>query len=67
MTDADAIEKQRSAFSVFSNTFYQSILPILPKGMNDKRRLWRSKEKEIRNPYFGNKMLKCGRGKEIIE
>lgn len=27
---------------------------------------WLSNEKEIRNPYFGDKMLKCGRVKETI-
>ena len=27
---------------------------------------WLSNEKEIRNPYFGDKMLKCGSVKETI-
>ena len=28
---------------------------------------WYSTSEEIRNPYFGDKMLKCGRVDETIE
>ena len=28
---------------------------------------WLSENKEILNPYFGNKMLKCGETKETID
>ena len=28
---------------------------------------WLSNSKEVRNPYFGNSMLKCGEVKETIQ
>lgn len=31
-----------------------------PMAFNDKGAYWLSKEAEIRNPYFGKKMLECG-------
>jgi Cu(I)/Ag(I) efflux system membrane fusion protein len=34
---------------------------------NNQGTNWLSKEKEIFNPYFGEKMLKCGETKKIIE
>ncbi|NJN26228.1 MAG: DUF3347 domain-containing protein [Cyclobacteriaceae bacterium] len=33
---------------------------------NDEGAFWLSKEEEIYNPYFGDKMLKCGRMEEKI-
>ncbi len=38
-----------------------------PMADNDKGADWLSTEKEIRNPYFGDMMLKCGETKETIE
>jgi Cu(I)/Ag(I) efflux system membrane fusion protein len=31
---------------------------------NNKGAVWLSTEKEIRNPYYGDKMMRCG---EILE
>jgi Cu(I)/Ag(I) efflux system membrane fusion protein len=28
---------------------------------------WFSKDKDIKNPYFGDEMLKCGETKETLE
>lgn len=39
---------------------------ILPNVFNDKGALWISSIKKIHNPYFGEKMLKCGEVKETI-
>lgn len=36
-----------------------------PMAFNDKGAYWISNNKEIRNPYFGDKMLKCGTNEEI--
>ncbi len=38
-------------------TLYQSFCPMYN---NNKGGVWLSNSKEIKNPYFGNKMLKCG-------
>ncbi|MFN3405392.1 MAG: DUF3347 domain-containing protein [Cytophagaceae bacterium] len=37
-----------------------------PMAFNNKGGSWLSAQKEIRNPYFGNKMLKCGSVKETL-
>lgn len=38
-----------------------------PMADNDKGADWLSLQKEIRNPYFGDMMLKCGETKDTIE
>jgi hypothetical protein len=38
-----------------------------PMANNNKGAVWLSNEKEIRNPYFGDKMLKCGSVKETVQ
>ncbi len=61
------IEKQREAFSILSilmwdlvksdvqikETIYYQYCPM-------KKVYWLSKNKEIKNPYYGSKMLSCG-------
>ncbi len=37
-----------------------------PMAFNDKGASWISSSKEIRNPYFGEKMMNCGEVKETI-
>jgi Cu(I)/Ag(I) efflux system membrane fusion protein len=34
---------------------------------NQEGARWISREKEIRNPYFGEKMLKCGSVVDLIK
>lgn len=47
-----------------NETFYVQQCPMA----NDNRgAIWLSSEKEIRNPYFGNAMLKCGSVIETLE
>ena len=41
-------------------------LEFCPMANNDKGGYWLSIEKEIKNPYFGSKMLKCGEVKGTI-
>jgi hypothetical protein len=36
-----------------------------PMALNDKGAYWLSTNQEIRNPYFGESMLKCGTNEEI--
>lgn len=73
---AKAIDQQRVAFESLSlqmislvksfgilTTVYKQYCPMAAR---DKGAYWLSDQKEIRNPYFGDQMLKCGEVKEII-
>jgi len=42
-------------------------LQFCPMANGGKGASWLSKDEEIRNPYFGSRMLKCGRIKETIK
>ncbi|MBA4058359.1 MAG: hypothetical protein C0490_26815, partial [Marivirga sp.] len=42
-------------------------LEYCPMANNNEGAYWLSNEKEIKNPYFGDKMLKCGSVKETIQ
>ncbi len=68
---------QRDLFTLLSSSFVQAVQKEnLQKGKvyiefcsmanNGKGAYWVSTEKQIRNPYFGNDMLKCGEIKEEI-
>ncbi len=46
------------AFKANKATIYQQFCPM---AFDDKGAFWLSDKKEIRNPYFGDKMLKCGK------
>lgn len=65
------IETQRAAFVSLSNKLVSSVklyglekeviyVQRCPMANNDKGAKWLSNSKEIRNPYFGEAMLKCG-------
>ncbi len=41
-------------------TLYQAYCPMYNNNNNNKGGAWLSTSKEINNPYFGSKMLKCG-------
>ncbi len=77
ISDSDDIEKQRNAFLELNNTFYRSVKTFglnhdtvyyqyCPMADNDQGGYWFSNEEEIRNPYFGDMMLKCGEVRETI-
>ncbi len=68
-------EKQRLAFSGISSAMYAMLKradlknggvykQYCPMAFNDKGAFWLSEEEEIRNPYFGKKMLSCGEVQE---
>jgi Cu(I)/Ag(I) efflux system membrane fusion protein len=72
------IEKQREAFSRFNQVFYKSLKTFgldgqtafhqyCPMAFGDKGAYWLSEIKAIRNPYFGEVMLKCGETREEIK
>ena len=71
------LEKQRNAFGQLSDSMYELMKEIKPgyevyldhcpmyndgKGAN-----WISKEKPIKNPFYGSKMMTCGNVKETIK
>lgn len=71
------IEVQRGAFSMLSNNLYTCVksfgldgetayYQFCPMAFNGEGAYWLSDKEEIRNPYFGDKMLTCGKVKETI-
>ncbi|WP_119845819.1 DUF3347 domain-containing protein [Reichenbachiella sp. MSK19-1] len=70
-------EVQRSAFNKLSEDIYTLVksteandAPLYrqycPMAMDNQGAYWLSSEKEVLNPYFGDKMLRCGSVKEEI-
>ena len=64
-------EKQRIAFSPVSDNMFAMLKSadiknggiyqqFCPMAFNDKGAYWLSDDNEIKNPYFGKKMLECG-------
>ena len=60
---ADIIALFKST-EIESGTLYVQHCPMANKGDGGD---WLSKEKEIKNPYYGNEMLECGRVAEEIK
>ncbi|RLD26023.1 MAG: hypothetical protein DRI70_06225 [Bacteroidetes bacterium] len=77
MANTDDIEKQRGRFSQFTQKveplFKESITggaiykQFCPMAFNNMGGYWLSDVSEIKNPYYGEKMLKCGKVTETIE
>jgi len=72
------LEDQRKEFSTLSNEITLLVkasklsmgsiyLEYCPMANNNEGAYWLSNEKEIKNPYFGDAMLKCGSVKETIQ
>ncbi len=71
------IEKQRVEFATFNLVFYKTLkmfglsntttyYQYCPMANGDKGAYWFSEVEEIRNPYFGDMMLKCGENRETF-
>lgn len=52
------------AYNANEKTLYYQYCPM---AMDNNGAYWLSESKEIENPYFGDKMLKCGSTKETLE
>jgi hypothetical protein len=76
--NANDIEVQRTAYYDMSNSMIGLVkksglkggelyVDYCPMAFDDKGASWLSNNKEIRNPYFGDKMMKCGEIKETIK
>lgn len=74
---ATDLDGQRQIFSTLSNEMATLVkggklsmgavyLEFCPMANKNTGAYWLSNEKEIRNPYFGSKMMKCGSVKETI-
>lgn len=72
------IELQRQGFSDLNLVMYKVIkrfglenetvyYQYCPMAFDNKGAYWFSEQKEIRNPYFGDKMLKCGETREEFD
>lgn len=71
------IEAQRSQLNMISSSLFSLIkatgantektyYQYCPMANNEKGAYWLSESQEIRNPYFGDKMLTCGENKETL-
>lgn len=78
IADVRDIDEQRTHFDALSESMYELAksgklesgtlyYQHCPMAFNNKGAYWLSAEEEIRNPYFGDKMLKCGSVKETIQ
>lgn len=69
------VEAQREQFETLSTSMITltkatkpatSYVQFCPMAAEGKGALWLSDKREVRNPYYGDKMLKCGSVKEEI-
>ncbi|MBX3288944.1 MAG: DUF3347 domain-containing protein [Acidobacteria bacterium] len=65
--DTGDLEHQRSHFMQLSNNFFSLVLGFKANSAEVyqhycpmKRATWLSSSKEVKNPYYGDKMLDCG-------
>lgn len=76
IASSNNVQEQRIAFSqlskaidgllrneIVSGTIYKQHCPMAFNNTGDS---WFSTSKEIRNPYFGEKMLNCGRVEDVL-
>jgi hypothetical protein len=72
------IEAQRKSFSSLSDYLYKSVkafglggkeafYDFCPMAFNNEGAYWLSDQEQIKNPYFGDKMMTCGSVKEKIK
>ncbi len=77
IADEESMEKQRGAFREISNSliFWHRHFKLssdslyvqhCPMAFDNEGADWISQEEKIRNPYFGDKMLKCGSVEEVF-
>ena len=76
--ESDEIEIQRAAFSSLTSGLVSAVkyfglegekvyYQYCPMAFNNKGDFWLSDSEQVLNPYFGDKMLKCGEVVEEIE
>jgi len=75
--NGDKIEHQRSHFAMMSEVVYELVKDFgaghplyhihCPMARDNQGAMWISEMKEVKNPYFGAKMLTCGTVEEVIK
>jgi len=75
--NGDKISHQRSHFAMLSEVVYELIKNFgagrslyhdhCPMYNENQGAMWLSEMKEVKNPYFGSKMLTCGTVEEVIK
>lgn len=77
IAQSNDVESQRTSFSTLSDNYYNAIqrfgvsglqayYQYCPMAFNNKGAYWISKDKQISNPYFGDKMMRCGVNKSEL-
>lgn len=76
MQAAANVEAKRTSFEDLSKAAYALVNDFgagttlykeyCPMAFNDKGAFWLSAKSEIKNPYFGDKMLECGEVQEVL-
>ena len=77
ISSSGKIDEDRTAFSGLSDQMYKAIktfglmgrtvyYQFCPMFNNGKGAYWLSETKDIRNPYYGKKMIDCGETKETL-
>src|SRR5690606_8003572 len=77
ISEVGDIEVQREHFASITDGMYKMVktydanddevyYTYCPMAFDNTGGYWLSNEKDIKNPYFGSKMLKCGSVKETI-
>ncbi|MCK9270826.1 MAG: efflux RND transporter periplasmic adaptor subunit [Bacteroidales bacterium] len=78
ISQSSDIDEQRKAFHRFNQALYNSLKTFgldgkiiyyqyCPMAFDNQGAYWLSEIEEIRNPYFGEVMLKCGETREVIK
>lgn len=77
MAQNNELDKQRDHFAIVTKHTYAMAKAVdneqplyyqyCPMAFDNNGGYWLSAQEEIRNPYFGDKMLKCGRVTETIQ
>ena len=73
---SEDVEQQRIYFDGLSSNIYALVKnteteitfyhQYCPMAFDDRGAFWLSDEEKVYNPYFGDKMLRCGKVKEVI-
>lgn len=77
-TAAIGIEIQRKIYATLSKGFIALVkrsglnsgglyVDFCPMALNDQGAFGLSRDKEIKNPYFGEKMMSCGKVPEVMQ
>jgi hypothetical protein len=78
LTHEANIEAKRKSFQMISENMYTLLQTVrydqavvyhefCPMAFNDEGAFWLSESADIKNPYFGKKMLTCGEVKDSID